>query len=347
MQSIPQNTTCAAQNACAAAMRTTSRRTQLATTLLSFVLLTCLASFLALNLSGCAGKSPSNTGSNATSSSPNAAGKQTIYTTFFPVYDLTKRIVGDKMDVKMIIKGNQEPHDFELQAADMANISKARLIVYNGAGMENFIDDLKASAKDDSKFLDLSQGLTLLQSKDAKKDDHSSVNPHTWLSIKNALVGLNTIYTKLASIDPDNADYYKANYEKAKAEFEALDKKFTDALAPIPAEKRYFVVSHAAFNYLAQDYGLKQVAVTGISPEDEPSAAQLATIADFVKKHKISTIFFEGKATPKVADTLAKNTGTKTDTIYTMESLTEDEQKQGYLALMEHNLKVLTRALQA
>ncbi|MDU4971029.1 MAG: zinc ABC transporter substrate-binding protein, partial [Atopobium minutum] len=72
--------------------------------------------------------------------------------------------------------------------------------------------------------------------------------------------------------------------------------------------------------------------------------AQLATIADFVKKHQISTIFFEGKATPKVAETLAKSTGTKTATLYTMESLTEEEQQMGYLKLMEHNLDELVKS---
>lgn len=124
-------------------------------------------------------------------------------------------------------------------------------------------------------------------------------------------------------------------------EFKALDEKFAKELEGIDENKRYFVVSHAAFNYLADDYGLKQVAVTGISPEDEPSAKQLKTIADFVKEHDISTIFFEGKATPKVAETLAKNTNTKTGTLYTMENLTKEEAEMGYLKLMEENLKAL------
>ena len=92
---------------------------------------------------------------------------------------------------------------------------------------------------------------------------------------------------------------------------------------------------------MADDYGLKQVAVTGISPEDEPSAKQLKTIADFVKAHNIKTIFFEGKATPKVAETLAKNTNTKTSTLYTLENLTEEEAQKGYINLMRENLKNL------
>ena len=176
------------------------------------------------------------------------------------------------------------------------------------------------------------------------KHGHDKTNPHTWLSVKNAIIQLDTIYKKVSSIDPENEAYYKENLKKAQDEFRALDKKFETELSKVKSKQKYFVVSHAAFNYLANDYGLKQVAVTGISPEDEPSAKQLQKIADFVKKYKINTIFFEGKATPKVAETLAKNTNTKTDTLYTMENLTDEEIEMGYLKLMELNLKALLKS---
>lgn len=291
------------------------------------------------------------------------AEKKVIYTTFFPVYDLTSRIVGDKMEVRTIIKANQEPHDFELQANEMASISEADLIVFNGAGMEGFIEDLEELVKNDDKFLDLSQGLTLLESNEDDHDydhdsheeheehddrdhghDHSGVNPHTWLSIKNAMIEMDTIYQKVASMDPENEAYYKDNLEKSLAEFKKLDDQFISEISKIDREEKYFIASHAAFNYLANDYGLKQIAVTGISPEDEPSASQLQTIADFVQKNKISTIFFEGKATPKVAKILAETTNTKTAAIYTMESLTEEEMAMGYLKLMELNLQELVKS---
>jgi zinc-binding lipoprotein adcA len=278
--------------------------------------------------------------------------KRVIYTTFFPVYDLVKSIAGDKFDVRMIIKDNQEPHDFELKANDMTKIVKADLIVYNGASMENFIDDLKSISKDDNKYLDLSQGLTLLKGKDDDDHDddheedkhHHDVNPHTWLSVKNAIIEADTIYNKLVSIDSNNKNYYKKNFDKLINELKELDKEFESKLSSVKSSEKYFVVSHAAFNYLAKDYNLKQVAVTGISPEDEPTAKQLKEIADFTKKHNIKTIFFEGKATPKVAETLAKNTGARTSTLYTMESLTKEEMKKGYVGLMKYNLEKLVES---
>ncbi|WP_297813578.1 metal ABC transporter substrate-binding protein [uncultured Finegoldia sp.] len=269
--------------------------------------------------------------------------KKTIYATFFPVADLTKMIVKDKMEVKTIIKTNEEPHSFELTTDTMKDVLKGDLIVYNGAGMEAFVDDLKKSMKDDGKFLDLSQGLTLLDSS-SEGSDMTAINPHTWLSVKNAKKMLDSIYKKLSAIDPENEKFYKKNLDEASGKFDELDKKFEMELSKVKSKDKYFVVSHAAFNYLADDYGLKQVAVTGISPEDEPTAKQLKTIADFVKDKHISTIFFEGKATPKVAETLAKNTHTKTSTLYTMENLDESQVAKGYLKLMEENLKQLVEA---
>lgn len=324
--------------------------------LISLILSAALIAVLPFSLVACS--APAGNGavskeataaSNADSSKKSDAGtseKPLVYTTFYPVYDLTKRIVGDKMNVKMLIKTSEEPHDFELKASDMQDLLKADLIVYNGAGMENFIPTLKNSMKKDERFLDLSQGLTLLENKsDLDDGKHEAVNPHTWLSVKNAMEQLDTIYRKISSIDHQNNDYYKANLEKSLKEFKALDEKFTTELGKIKKKDKYFIVSHAAFNYLANDYGLKQIAVTGISPEDEPTAAQLKKIADFVKQHGIKTILFEGKATPKVAKTLADNTGAKTGTIYTLENLTPEETELGYIKLMELNLQTLATVL--
>ena len=273
----------------------------------------------------------------------NVETKKTIYASFYPVSELVKMIAGDKFEVKTIIKTSEEPHSFELTSQAIKDLNGASLIAYNGAGMESFIDDLKDNVKDDDKFLDLSDGLTLLDSS-KEGSDMASINPHTWLSIKNAKVMVDNIYRKLSSMDPDNEKYYKDNLDMALTKFDDLDKKFTDELSKVKDKEKYFVVSHAAFNYLADDYGLKQVAVTGISPEEEPSAKDLKTIADFVKEKNIKTIFFEGKATPKVAETLAKNTGTKTSTLYTMENLDDHMIEKGYFGLMEENLKALVES---
>ena len=131
------------------------------------LLASLIAALLVFSAAGCSAQ----TQGAANSENAGEKHKPLVYATFFPVADLTSRIVGDKMEVKTVIKGAQEPHDFELQTSDRAEIAKADLIVYNGAGMEGFIGDLRASLGSEEKFLDLSAGLTPLRNKDAARPD--------------------------------------------------------------------------------------------------------------------------------------------------------------------------------
>lgn len=149
---------------------------------------------------------------NTNENKKNESSKRVIYTSFFPVEELTKRIVKDKFEVKSIIDKSEEPHSFELKTEDIKNIIKSDLVIYNGAGMETFIDDLKASMKDENKFVDLSQGLELLSSAKDGDDIKKAVNPHTWLSIKNAMKEMQTIYEKVSEIDPENKTFTRKTW---------------------------------------------------------------------------------------------------------------------------------------
>lgn len=261
--------------------------------------------------------------------------KLQVYSSFFPTSQFVKMVAQDKVEVIDIIANGEEAHDFELRANDIAKITAADLIVYNGAGLENFIPDLKNAINQDDKFLDLSKQLSYLLS-----DEKKEINPHTWLSLVLAQEMIEAIKDKLISIDQVNQDFYQSNAIKAQAELNDLFIKYQDEFNQIQKDK-YFVTSHAAFNYLAHDFGLMQISVTGLSPEEEPSAKVLAEISDFVKSNKVNTIFFEGSATPKIAQTLAQEANLQVSSVYTMETLSESDANKGYLALMEANLQAI------
>ena len=114
-----------------------------------------------------------------------------------------------------------------------------------------------------------------------------------------------------------------------------MDKAYAEGLSQ--AKQKSFVTQHAAFNYLALDYGLKQVAISGLSPDAEPSAARLAELTEYVKKNKIAYIYFEENASQALANTLSKEAGVKTDVLNPLESLTEEDAKAGenYISVME------------
>lgn len=122
-----------------------------------------------------------------------------------------------------------------------------------------------------------------------------------------------------------------------------MDADYTTSLKE--AKQKSFVTQHAAFGYLALDYGLIQVPIAGLSPEEEPSSGRLAELKEYVKKNKINYIYFEKNANDKIAKTLANEAGIKLEVLNPLESLTKEQMDNGedYVSVMEDNLKALEK----
>lgn len=285
----------------------------------------------------------------------------TIYTSFYTMEDFTKKIVGDKIQVFNLVKTGDEPHNWEPTPTDIASIEKADMLIYNGAGFEHWVDSVIGSIGSEKIFaLNTSEGVELLEdtvihehdeneheegTHDHEDHDHENYDPHVWLNIKNAIIQLENIKNAVIKIDPENEAYYTENFNKYKEEFEALDKKYEDTISEF--KNKDIVVSHKAFSYMCSEYGLNQLAIEGLSPDSEPDASRMANIVDFIKSEDIKVIFFEELASPKVAETIAKETGKEVDILSPIEGLTEEEKQNGedYLSIMEKNLEALKRAL--
>jgi zinc transport system substrate-binding protein len=146
-------------------------------------------------------------------------------------------------------------------------------------------------------------------------------------------------------VDPAGEATYRANADAYRAEIDALDQRFRDGLTG--CDRDLIVTSHAAFGYLTAEYGLRQEAIAGIDPSAEPDPARLAELADLVEREGVTTIFTEELASPAVAETLARETGAKTEVLNPLEGLTDDEVAAGatYVSLMDENLEALRDAL--
>ena len=153
------------------------------------------------------------------------------------------------------------------------------------------------------------------------------------------------IAAALSELDTDRAAEYKKNADNYIAKLKALDEKFKAELSG--AKSKEFVTAHESFAYLAKRYGLTQEPISGLSPEQEPSAAQMAEIVAWAKEHQVKTIFFETLVSPKVAEAVAREMGAKTAVLNPLEGLTEEEQAKGldYIGVMEQNLEALKKAL--
>lgn len=174
---------------------------------------------------------------------------------------------------------------------------------------------------------------------------HGEFDPHVWLAPLNAKAEMKNIKDKLVTLDKDNASKYEENFNKAASEFDKLHQEFVAGLKDL--KHKEIVVSHEAFGYLCQAYGLVQYGVEGIIPTSEPDPSTMAEIVHFVKEHGISTVFFEELASEKVANAISKETGAKVAVLSPIETLTKEQYDKGenYFSLQRANLKALVEAL--
>lgn len=266
----------------------------------------------------------------------NRATQTQISTTFYPLYEFTKQIAGNKATVANITPAGAEPHDFEPSPQQLANAQSSKVFVYNGVNFEPWLDS----------FLQDYKGIGVNSSKDTNLiSDDGHNDPHFWLDPALAKQMVDNILTGLTQFDPQNSNYYRANADAYKAELDRLDQEFAHGLAV--CKTRTVISSHEAFNYLARRYDLNLVPIAGISPDEEPNPAKLAEISSLVKDQGVQYIFFETLVSPRLADTIASETGAKTAVLDPIEGLTDEDQANGknYLSVQRQNLANLRTAL--
>lgn len=278
-----------------------------------------------------------------------------IMTTFYPMYEFSKQVVGDEGDVELLIPAGTEAHDYEPSAKDIAKISEADALVYNSAELETWVDRLGESI--DTKqttFIEAAGQIDLMagaedhdHEHDEQEEEHYHAHdPHVWVDPVLAMKEVETIRDVLSEKYPEK----KANFEKNAAayleELQTLDQEFQAAFKD--AKNKTFVTQHAAFAYLAKQYGLIQESIAGISPDEEPSPSRLAELKHYVEDHHVKVIYFEENASSKVAETLAQETGVSLEVLNPLESLTNEQLKAGenYVSVMRDNLDALKASIQ-
>lgn len=300
-----------------------------------------LAALLALGLAGCGAKGPDTAAASAAAAQTDSGAKVKVVTSFYAMEDFAKKVGGDDIEVTNLVPAGTEPHDWEPAATDVQAIQDADLFVYNGASMEHWVDDTLSSLGDKTPAsVKASEGIALRVG-----EEPGEVDPHVWLNPENAKAELANIKDALVKVDPDHKADYEANYEKYAAEFDQLDQDFKDKLGAVP--NKTIVISHEAFGYLCDAYGLTQAPIAGMDAEGEPDAQTMASIIDQVKSQNIKVIFSEDLVSPKVAQQIADATGATCEVLNPIEGLTDEQIAQGedYFSVMESNLDELMKAL--
>ena len=298
---------------------------------------------LAMFIVGCGGEKQS------------VSDKLQVAASFYPMAEFARNVAGDKAEVFVLVPDGAEAHDWEPSPSDLSRLGKAQVFVYNGV-VEPWAKQA-LTALSERKILAVQTGLGLYERAGETHEEehhhhdhgcaHGKQDPHVWISPKKAIKQVERITAILCEADAKNAKYYQDNSAKYVEQLKALDIQLTNLAKNAP--RKVFVTAHAAFGHLADDYGLKQLAVNGLSPHAEPTPADLQRLIKVVQEENVRYVFFETLTDPKLAKLVADETGAEISVLDPLEGLNEEGRKNklDYLQIMQRNIHNLQIALNA
>nr|WP_205093096.1 zinc ABC transporter substrate-binding protein [Thalassobacillus pellis] len=306
-------------------------------------------------------------GKDTTSDKHNTDGKLQIYTTVYSLKDFTEKIGGQFVEVSSILPPGTDSHTFEPDTQQMIEIAEADAFIYNGAGLEGYASQIADVIEEENvSILEAAKGIDLKKhthdhvdthgSEDKESEDeaghagheghnHGERDPHVWLDPILSIKLAEQIKDLLIEMKPDRKEAFTKNFQQLKKELTDLDQEFHEKLSAQEEDK--IIVSHAAYGYWEEAYGLEQISIAGLSPTDEPSQKELEKIIEIAEQNNINHVLFEQNVTSKVAEVVKQEIGGEALQLHNISVLTEEDiaNNEDYFSLMKQNLQVLVKAL--
>lgn len=236
-------------------------------------------------------------------------GEVSVVATFYPLAYMVQEIGGDHVTVKALIPYNTEVHSWQPSVSDMMALTKADLIVLNGAGLEPWFGEKVMPLLNLSRtvVLDTTEGLELLaldedEHETGGHDHEGGHDPHTWISPYMAERQAEKIYSALVDLDPDHSEYYRVRWESLRARLSSLDARYLQELAN--KSRSEIITSHGAYGYLCSRYGFEQHSVIGLSADKQPSVQEIRALVDLMVERNISVLYVDPAYSPSYTNTL-------------------------------------------
>jgi len=286
--------------------------------------------------------------------------KLVVVATFYPLAYMAEQIGGEKVEVTTLIEPGLEPHSFQPSAGDLVKCSNADIIIYNGAGLDDWLqEDILPSIDAKGKIIvNTTQTVTLIanheqdeheeteESEEHEEHEHGIYDPHTWVSPYEAKQQAEAIYKAFQQKDPDHAEYYETRWEILQNKLETLD---TEYQAQLKSKIRDTIfVTHDAFGYIAHRYGFETEGIIGVSADEQPSTQTLVNIINLMQQKETYIFFIE----PGYSDSYVQTVKTElqsrsgnTIQIYKLYHLDGPQDGLDYLSQMEKNLQNLRLGL--
>jgi zinc transport system substrate-binding protein len=279
-----------------------------------------------------------------------------VVASLFPLQEFARGVGGDKVQVVLLLPPGAEAHTWEPRPSDVVRISRADIFIYVSPILEPWIDKvLRAVQSKKLRVLEASQGLPLIKAEETEERagraggsrGPEKMDPHLWLDFALDQKIVEAIAETFSEKDPVHAAFYKNNAEIYRGKLNDLDQRYRQALAKC-RHRQILLSGHAAFAYLAKRYGLRQIALSGISPDAEPTPKKMAGVIETAHKTGIKFIYVEELVNPKLAQVLSKEAGVGVLILNAGHNLTPQQVKQKvtFLELMQKNLENLVKGLE-
>ena len=299
--------------------------------------------------------------------------KVQIYTTVYPLQYFAERIGGESVHVSSIYPAGANEHTFEPTQKDMMALADADLFFYIGLGLEGFVENAKKTLADEEVNMIATvdaisdeqleeaaheeEEATSTDSHDHEHEsessedhsheghDHGDIDPHVWMSPKISQSLALSIKDSLVEISPEQQETFEKNYDELVSDLQQLDADFEEMAHNAP--NKTFFVSHSAFGYIANTYGLEQLAVAGLNSQDEPSQKELTKLIDLAEEKNIEYILFEQNVSSKLTEVIQKEIGAESLVLHNLGVLSKEDiqNKETYFTLMNKNLETLRTVL--
>ncbi len=285
-----------------------------------------------------------------------------VYVSIYPIYEIAERIGGERLAIHQVVPDGAEPHGYEPTPREVAGLEGAAAFVYVGLGLEAWGErGARIVAEQGGRVIKLGDHVELREyrghhhdhqeedshdhDEDSHDHHHGQYDNHIWLDFENMKITAEILTDLFIDLEPEGEEEFIAARNKVKQKLDELDAAYQEGLEDLKHDT--IIVSHAAFGYLADSYGLKQISVTGISPEEEPSSRVIADLIEAAQASGVNYIFLETLASPRTVEVIAEEAGLEILTLNPVEGLrTEDrEQSRDYFSIMHSNLENLKQAL--
>ncbi|HEY7150231.1 MAG TPA: zinc ABC transporter substrate-binding protein [Solirubrobacterales bacterium] len=252
-------------------------------------------------------------------STDGSSGAPGVVATTTQIADFVREVGGSAVDVDQIIQPNTDAHQYEPRPSDVQNAAGASIVFANGDNLDSWIGEVVDESGSGATVVDLGADVPVKLSGESSGPEASKYDPHWWHDPRNAEAAVRVIARQLSRLDPSHAATFHRNASRYLAELRGLDHQIAACMASVPARVRKLVTDHDAFNYFAQRYGIDVVGavIPSQTTEAQPSAQAVSNLVDLIRREHVKAVFPESSINPKLAQTIANETGASSDyTLY-------------------------------